>query len=260
MQEIMMIKKIKPAKIIFILLGIISCVYGLTVNAIVSSVHWFNFIFCIFGAVLILIGLFCEKLKKLPKRLKLVLLLLILAVAVNFAAAESKIIKASKSVPSDDAGWVLILGAKVNESGVSLEFARRIDAGLSYAQAHEDCTVVTTGGKGQDEPESEGLAAARRLIAGGLPADRIITEQESDSTYQNFEYALKLMRENGYEDTDRVVIVSSAFHLFRAGKIAASAGIENVSFLGVTGKPFLLPQYYVREYCAYILEALKGHY
>ena len=231
-------------KVILLILGSICALYGLGVNAIVTSTGWFNWVFGILGAVLI----------------KGALLFVLVLCLVNFCVAESRIIKTAKSVPDEDAAWVIILGAKVNDSGVSLEFARRIDAAADFAKDHPGAYVVTTGGQGSDEPETEGEAAAKRLISRGIDPSRIIVENRSDSTRENFDFAKELMKEQGYRDGDKVVIVSSAFHLYRAGKIAKAAGLENVSYLGVTGKTFLLPQYYFREYAALLFENVKGYY
>ena len=182
-------------KMILKILGIICIVYGLGVNALVTSRSWFNWIFCMLGAAFLAIGFLWKYIVKMPAALKICLALTLALCIANFAVAEVRIIKTAKSLPSDNAKWVIILGAKVNDSGVSLEFARRIDAAAEYAKAHPDVIVVTTGGKGSDEPESEGEAAAKRLIASGINAKRIVTEKKSDSTRENFAFAKELMEE-----------------------------------------------------------------
>ena len=243
-----------------IILGTIFIIYGLGVNAMVSGSAWFNWIFCIAGLILILLAFAWKWIKKLPKALKAVLVLVFILCLANFAVAETRIIKTANSIPDKDAKWVIILGAKVNNSGVSLEFARRIDAACDYAKENTDCIIVTTGGKGKDEPEAEGLAALNRLLNQGIYADRIIAESKSDSTRENFLFAKALMEERGYKEGDKVIIVSSAFHLYRAGKIAHASGFDDIGYLGVTGKAYLLPQYYFREYAALLFESLKGVY
>ena len=247
-------------KMILKILGIICIVYGLGVNALVASRSWFNWIFCMLGAAFLALAFLWKYIVKMPAALKIFLAVALVLYIANFTIAETRIIRTARSLPSEDAKWVIILGAKVNDSGVSLEFARRIDAAAEYAKAHPDVIVVTTGGKGFDEPESEGEAAAKRLIASGIDAKRIVIEKKSDSTRENFAFAKELMEERGFKDGDGVIVVSSAFHLYRAGKIAGAAGFRNLSYMGVQGKLFLLPQYYFREYAALIFESLKGYY
>ena len=240
--------------------GLICIIYAIGVNMLVASRSWFNWIFCILGSLLLILSFLWNRMLKLPPLAKGVLLLMLLLCVINFTVAEARIIKTARSVPDSDAKWVIILGAKVNESGVSLEFGRRIDAACEFAKANTDSILVTTGGKGLDEPISEGEAAAERLRSFGIESDRILIENASDSTRENFEFAKKLMEEKGYKKGDEIIIVSSSFHLYRAGKIANAAGFDNVSFLGVQGKIFLLPQYYFREYAALVFESLNGYY
>jgi uncharacterized SAM-binding protein YcdF (DUF218 family) len=247
-------------KMVLKVLGIICIVYGLGVNMLVTSRSWFNWIFCILGAFLLALSFLWKYIVKLPGGIKAVLLILLGLCIVNFAIAEARIIKTAKSIPDDEAKWVIILGAKVNDSGVSLEFGRRIDAAANFLKSHPEAVAVTTGGKGPDEPETEGQAAFDYLVSSGIDPSRIIAEKKSDSTRENFEFAKNIMKEKGYKDGDEIIIVSSAFHLYRAGKIARAAGFDELSYLGVRGKIFLLPQYYFREYAALVFESVKGYY
>ena len=61
----------KTAKKIIIALGIICCLYGGTVVALVSSNHWFNYAGIIVGIFMIFAGTFleriCKAVSKLPK-------------------------------------------------------------------------------------------------------------------------------------------------------------------------------------------------
>lgn len=246
--------------ILWIAAGIASCLYGQAVIAIIGTTHWFNYAFMIFGAFLIFLGLIWRFLIRAPRGLKIFLVTAVCLCLLNFGIFEGRVIRMSRSVPAEDAKWVIVLGAKVNQGNVSLEFAKRIDAAAEYAKAHPDAVLVTTGGKGFDEPVSEGAAARQRLIGAGIPEDRILTEEQSTSTRENFTCCLQLMQARGYQPGDPVVVVSSSFHLYRADKFARAAGLENTSYLGIEGLKILLPQYYVREYAANISGILSGDY
>ena len=247
-------------KIFLNILGSVCIVYGLGVNVLVTSRSWFNWIFCIIGAFLIALGCLWKYVVKLPLWTKAVLLVLLALCLSNFIIAETRIIRTARSVPDDDAKWVVILGAKVNDSGVSLEFARRIDAAAEFLKKNPGSVAVTTGGKGDDEPVSEGEVAAERLMSLGVEKERILVEKASESTRENFEFAKAVMEANGYEDGEEIIIVSSAFHLYRASKIAEVSGFDNISYMGVRGKLYLLPQYYLREYAAIVFESVKDYY
>ena len=60
------------------------------------------------------------------------------------------------------------------------------------------------------------------LIANGIEKDRIITEEQSTSTYENLYYSFALLPET----EQAVTIVSNDFHLRRATYIANKLGYE----------------------------------
>ena len=106
-----------------------------------------------------------------------------------------------------------------------------------------------------NEPVSEGRAAADMLQDLGIPADRIIVEDRSTSTAENLAFARVLIEEAGGDvAADRVVIVSSSFHLFRADLHARDCGYGNRGSLGSEGLRILMPQYYLREFAALVKE------
>lgn len=256
--------------------GVMCCLYGVLVLLAISSSHWFNYAGFIVGGILIAAGVFlerlCREIKKIPVWLKIIIALIILAVLVHFSWFESKVISFANSEPAEDAEYMIILGAKVNGSRPSLEFQRRIDAALDYAREHDDLVIICTGGKGSDEDIPESLAAYNYLLANGIDESRLFREEKSTSTTENFLYAGEIIEALGsgclgaespdgtdgraMNNTSGVIVVSSAFHLYRASIIAERAGFTDVSFLGSTGLKILEPHYYIREYAAYVRELL----
>ena len=114
-----------------------------------------------------------------------------------------------------------------------------------------------TGGMGSDEDIPESAAAKKYLMRKGLAEDRILTEDKSTSTTENFIYAKDILIKNNAKPNElRIVIVSSSFHLYRASLLAKAQGFENVSFIGSKGLFYLMPHYYAREYAAYVREVL----
>lgn len=241
----------KTAKRILILAGILCCLYAACILALIASSHWFDYAGFIVGGFLIAVGLLLEPLRSLvrktPKAVLAALLILILAACSHFVLFEAKVIGFAASAPDPDAGYMIILGAKVNGDTPSLEFRRRIDTALDYAREHEDLIIICTGGKGSDEGIPEAAAAYNCLLAGGIDEARLRKEEKSTSTAENFLYAKEFM-----DEPSGVIVVSSAFHLYRAGLLAERAGYTDVSFLGSTGLRILEPHYYVREYAAYV--------
>ena len=253
----------KILKRILIAIGILSCLYGGIVVALVSSVHWFNYVWFLSGAVLILDGIFIDKLKelnrKLPKAVSAIILLMICAVFIHFASFELKVIRFANSVPYEGASWLIVLGAKVNADTPSMEFQRRLDAAIEYAKANPKTKIILTGGMGYDEIMPESEAGYTVLVGAGIDPSRILTEDKSTSTTENLIYAKQLMEYPPFAEkieNGKVIIVSSAFHLYRASLIAERQGLENTQYLGSLGLRILMPHYYVREYAAYVQELM----
>ncbi len=82
--------------------------------------------------------------------------------------------------------------------------------------------VICCGGLGRHPPtEAEVMAALLREA--GVPDTEIRMEDTSTTTRENLRFALPILRALG---TDRVVIVSDAYHLPRAKLIARRLGLE----------------------------------
>ena len=107
----------------------------------------------------------------------------------------------------------------------------RLDKAYAYAAEHPDLLIVTSGGQGRDEWISEGQAMRDYLIEKGLPADRVLAENKSTSTEENFAFSLDILKERGYSADTPIVYVSNAFHCYRAGRYAARAGFTTVAAL-----------------------------
>ena len=246
----------KTAKKIIIALGIICCLYGGTVVALVSSNHWFNYAGIIVGIFMIAVGIFleriCKAVRKLPKVVIIVLSVIAAAMILHFTIFEANVIRFANSQPEPDARYMIVLGAKVNGETPSLEYQRRIEAAYDYAKEHPDIRIICTGGKGDDEVISESLAAANFLIRNGIDENRVFKEEQSTTTEENFAYAKDFIK----GDLSDVVVVSSAFHLYRASLIAKREGYANVSYIGSVGLKILQPHYYIREYASYVKDVL----
>ncbi|MCM3770722.1 MULTISPECIES: YdcF family protein [Priestia] len=151
---------------------------------------------------------------------------------------------AHKPVPQK-ADYVLILGSKVDGDQMSPSLKERVKTALSYLQTHKQTKVIVTGGKGSDEEISEAEAAYRFLRKEGIEKDRIIKEDQSTSTFENFTFTKKKVD----IQNKKVVLVSSDFHLFRSSIIAKRQGFH-IYPLGAKTPNSIKLQAYFREYAA----------
>ncbi len=254
-------------------LALLCAVYGGIVVFILGTGAWFNFIWLIAAGVLLILSFILSHHSRLPKFLKALLVLIILACAANFGVFLYRDIVFAAEGPAENARWLIVLGAKVNGTTPSVEFQARIDKAAEYIRDADFARlrsktaalppivkIITTGGKGDDEGAAEGDVAARVLLGLGFDQARIFTENTSSTTLENFQNAKQIIIAQGGTVFDDVVVVTSSFHLYRAIKLAKACGFNSVTGLGSTGLAVLLPHYYLREYAAIIKEVYLGHF
>jgi len=129
---------------------------------------------------------------------------------------------------------MIVLGCQVMPAGhPSVLLRDRLDEALNYLEDHPDMVVVVAGGQGGGEPTTEAFAMAEYLISRSVPAERVLQETRSSSTWENLCYSIELLSENGYDVTSDIIIVSSGFHLARVRMLwnRLSGGQENLSTL-----------------------------
>ena len=73
-----------------------------------------------------------------------------------------------------------------------LTLARRLDAALAYLEENPKAYVVVSGGQGAGEDISEAEAMRRYLAARGIEESRILMEDKSMSTLENFLFSCLL--------------------------------------------------------------------
>lgn len=135
----------------------------------------------------------------------------------------NEIDKGTTPVADGTNDYMIILGAKVKPSGApSLSLQNRLDVAIDYLLKYEHVTVIVSGGQGSDEPATEASVMANYLVEHGIDASRILLEEASTSTYENFLFSKKLIP----EDVTSLTVVSNDFHLRRAKYLADVVGFE----------------------------------
>lgn len=136
--------------------------------------------------------------------------------------------------PSGQEKVMIVLGAGLRRDQPSTLLRYRLDKAYAYAIEHPDILVVTSGGQGRDEWVPEGQAMRDYLVAKGLDPERVVAENASTSTEENFAFSLEILRELGYDETTPIVYVSNAFHCYRAGRYAERAGFTQTTALAAS--------------------------
>ena len=248
----------RPQKIMTAL-GTVLILYGLGVLALIGYSHWFDAAGILAGIGWIGLAQWgpriCASKKPAPR-----LLAGLLAVAVSgFFLMEGAIVHAALQTPLPGAAYVIIPGAKVNGAVPSLTLDRRIRGAAEYLLDNPDAVAVATGGQGCGEALSEAAGIARELENLGIVPERILLEAESTTTRENLLFALQTIEARGGSGQEPTVIVSSAFHLYRAQRLAAALGYAAVSGKGCPSMGYLEPHYFAREAAALVKEKLDGN-
>ena len=175
-----------------------------------------------------LIPAFSKNYPMTARRLKRVFTVILCIGLILVAITEFFIIRASLGEPTESCDYVVVLGAKVRESGPSASLWDRIYGARDYLEAHPEVIAIVSGGQGQDEPMTEARAMYEKLVELGIDDNRIWLEENATSTWENLNFSLKLIEEKTGSRPDNIGIVSSEYHLFRASLFAEACNVDSV--------------------------------
>lgn len=145
---------------------------------------------------------------------------------------------------ANDEGAIVVLGAAVYGERVSGLLARRLDAAYASYQQNPDAWIVVTGGQGPGESIPESTAMKRYLVEKGVPAQRILEENKSTSTEENFRFTREILLAHGFSPDAPIAYATNAFHCYRAGKYASLAGFPQANAIPASiGFSSILPCY-----------------
>ncbi|MFN3404850.1 MAG: YdcF family protein [Cytophagaceae bacterium] len=117
----------------------------------------------------------------------------------------------------------VILGNKVNEDGtLSERLEKRMQKGLQLFSDSLIDTLVVSGGKGK-EGHNEGTVMAEYLIAHGVPSQRIIIDNEGNTTHATAVNCRKLL-----DPQFSVTVISQYHHISRTKLAFKKAGFSDV--------------------------------
>ncbi|MBR3438486.1 MAG: YdcF family protein [Clostridia bacterium] len=151
----------------------------------------------------------------------------------------------------DDCDYLLILGGDIIGADTpSPQLFERMKSAAVYLNEHTDVIAVPCGGCFREhQKKSEVAIIADYLIKEGVEPDRILLEDNSTTTFENFKFGIPIIEKHAGKSADelRIAFLSSSYHMHRAGIIARRSGIKNVLRVSAPtpGEAF---KRYVREY------------
>lgn len=148
----------------------------------------------------------------------IIALILIVALVCFFAFKESK---ASKGTLRGKADVLLVLGCRVRGEKAEPTLQMRIDKAAEYLSENKETIAILCGGiVHKDQFRSEAQVMADELISKGIEKERLILEDKSLTTVQNFINAKIIMADMGFSEEAKAGVLSSEFHLMRVKMIA----------------------------------------
>lgn len=150
---------------------------------------------------------------------------------------------------------IVVLGASVSDGRVRPLLAGRLDRAAELYQRETAAgfqpVVVTSGGRGADEPVSEAHAMAEYLREVGIPSTAIFEEDRSTSTLENVRFSADLLAERNL--TGPILLVTSNYHVFRTAILSRHVGVR-ADVRGARTAAYFLPNAFLREFIAILVQ------
>lgn len=166
-------------------------------------------------------------------------------IVLSSAGFLSSVMKESKKDYDGELHYLFVLGGHiVGEETPSEHLMKRIGKAAEYLKAHPSTVAITCGGcfrKGQTKSEAQIIKEF--LVRLGIEKERILLEDKSTTTNENFKFGKKIIEEHSGKDFYELKtgFLSSDYHLFRAGVIAKINGLPGLHKIGAksTVKDFI---------------------
>ena len=121
------------------------------------------------------------------------------------------------------AGAVVVLGAAQYNGRPSPIFESRLKHAVELFQTGNYRFLMVTGGKQPGDRTTEAAVARAYAIAHGVPADRILSEDQGRNTLESMDAVRTKL---AGESIDDAVFVSDRSHMLRVLRMAADLGIQ----------------------------------
>lgn len=172
----------------------------------------------------------------------------LLSSSLAFTAMEVKHCKGSKD---ENADILLILGCRVKGDTAEDTLKMRIERAREYLEKHPDTIAIACGGiVHDDQTKSEAEVIKDSLVSCGIQESRIILEDKSLTTKQNFINAKAIIENMKDEKTFTIAFLSSDFHLFRAKVLSKMCGLSCRTVAADSPKN-LKAKNYIREFVVF---------
>ena len=201
------------------------------------------------GMFFICAAVFYNKIKEMTQKgfLKVFRWIVICGLIFSFGICGFIYIYGNLPTATHSEDIIMVLGCAVKGTLPSQPLAARLDAAAHEYEKNPSAYILVSGGQGFQEDISEGQAMEDYLIRKGIPSDKIIKEEKSTSTNENFKFSKEILDER-FGDYS-IAVVTNDFHLYRACCIAKLAGLS-VNRIKAKTPWYSAPMMYSREVLA----------
>ncbi len=219
--------------------------------------------------------------KKIPVWLPVSVATVGITAVIIFCAVEILVFLGAATADAPGLDYVIVLGAKIREEGISNSLKQRLDKAVEYSMENPGTVFILSGGQGSDEPEPEAQAMRDYMVYHGVPESRLVMETVSSSTVENLAYSRvvidgleKKKREEAGNNVISVIpgpfleveekpiqvgVLTSNYHVFRARRIGEKWGLKGIHGISARSDILLFPHLCVRECIAILKDQLMGN-
>ncbi len=148
------------------------------------------------------------------------------------------------------AGAIVVFGAAEYSGRPSPIYRARLDHAYTLFERGLAPVIITTGGAGNDPHFSEGQVGRDYLEARGIPDADLIAETQGGDTDESAQRVAVILRAN---DLHSCLLVSDAYHMFRAKQMMAAQGIA----VYISPRPGSIPKTKLGRYMAALRESFS---
>lgn len=166
--------------------------------------------------------------KKVGKiALKIISFVLFICIIIGGTTFHNVLSKSFKSEEKSDVA--IVLGCVVNGDKPGIFLKGRINAAYKYLNENPNAIAVLSGGQGNGENISEAKCMFNCLTEMGIDKSRLLIEDKSTSTRENFKYSKEIIEKNGIK-SKKITIITNDFHECRASEFAKQNGFKPLRY------------------------------
>lgn len=203
-------------------------ILGLFFFFLVYSYQFTGVLLLAFALLVAVFGTMDALKKRFPRLMKHLRRIVYCCLALIFVSAVvTGVFIAGGIAGAEDAqaDYVIVLGAAVVNDAPSVSLRERLEAAKNYLERHPDSIAILTGGLGDGDTLSEAECMYRWLTERGIDESRLRKEERATSTGENIALSMELIAAETGERPARIAVVSSEYHLYRAGLIGEREGV-----------------------------------